>query len=59
MNLREIAKFSGRDAESYPKYEAMLERVADVLEPTLVQKPPNILRPGLSDLVGLSGLSDP
>src|SRR5207244_4891713 len=27
MNLREIAKFSPRDAESYPKYEAMLERV--------------------------------
>src|SRR5262245_5668988 len=47
---REIAKFSARDAEAYPKYEKMLERVADVLEPTLVQKPPNVLRPGLGDL---------
>src|SRR5690349_1675462 len=50
LTRREISKFSARDAENYPKYEAMLERVADVLEPTLVQKPPNILRPGLTDL---------
>src|SRR5213082_266814 len=28
MNRREIGKFSARDAENYPKYEAMLERVA-------------------------------
>src|SRR5271166_1551646 len=30
-NRREIAKFSSRDAENYPKYEAMLERVADLV----------------------------
>src|SRR6516164_3475057 len=46
----EIAKFSVRDAENYPKYEAMLQRVADVVEPTLLMKPPNLLRPGLLDL---------
>ncbi|MFO0929444.1 MAG: hypothetical protein U0736_20845 [Gemmataceae bacterium] len=28
----------------------MLEQVADVLEPTLVQTPPNLLRPRLRDL---------
>src|SRR5262245_50286607 len=50
LTRREIAKFSARDAEAYPKYEKMLERVADVLEPTLVQKPPNILRPWIGDL---------
>jgi phytoene dehydrogenase-like protein len=50
MNRREIAKFSARDAENYPKYEAMLERVADVIEPTLLMRPPNLLRPGLRDL---------
>jgi phytoene dehydrogenase-like protein len=50
MNRREIAKFSPRDAEQYPKYEAMLERVADVIEPTLLMRPPNLLRPGLRDL---------
>src|SRR6516164_6427391 len=46
----EIAKFSVRDAENYPKYEAMLERVADVIEPTLLMRPPNLLRPGWRDL---------
>jgi phytoene dehydrogenase-like protein len=49
-NRREIAKFSVRDAEAYPKYEAMLERVAAVIEPTLTMVPPNLLRPALSDL---------
>ncbi len=53
MNLREIAKFSARDAENYPKYEAMLERVADVIEPTLLTRPPDLLRPGLRDLWAL------
>src|SRR5207302_10031633 len=47
LNRREIAKFSPRDAEAYPKYEAMLERVAAVIEPTLPMIPPNVLRPGL------------
>src|SRR5512147_118470 len=41
MTHREISKFSKKDAENLPKYEAMLERVADFLEPTLVQTPPN------------------
>jgi phytoene dehydrogenase-like protein len=50
MNRSEIAKFSARDAENYPKYEAMLERVADVIEPTLLMRPPNLLKPGLRDL---------
>lgn len=47
---REIAKFSARDAEAYPKYEAMLERVAEVIEPTLLMQPPNIVQPGIRDL---------
>src|SRR5512147_1704751 len=53
---REISKFSARDAEALPKYEAMLERVADFLEPTLVQTPPNpwSLRP--ANLVQLAKL---
>jgi len=41
MTHREVAKFSKKDAENLPKYEAMLERVADFLEPTLVQTPPS------------------
>jgi phytoene dehydrogenase-like protein len=50
LTRREIAKFSERDAQAYPKYEAMLERVAEVIEPTLALTPPNVLRPGLRDL---------
>jgi phytoene dehydrogenase-like protein len=41
--LREIAKFSDRDAEVFPRYEAMLERVASVLEPILSQAAPDPL----------------
>src|SRR5437762_3934507 len=41
MTLREIAKFSAKDAEAYPRYEAMLTRVADFLEPLLTQTPPD------------------
>src|SRR5437868_13545775 len=29
LTRKEIAKFSAKDAEQYPKYEAMLEHVAD------------------------------
>lgn len=47
----EIAKFSRRDAEAYPNYEAMLERVASVIEPTLNQIPPNLIRPSLGQLL--------
>jgi phytoene dehydrogenase-like protein len=48
MTRREVSKFSVRDAEALPKYEAMLERVADFLEPTLTMTPPNpwSFRPG-------------
>src|SRR5207248_1097367 len=46
MTCKEIAKFSRRDAEAYPRYEAMLERVADVIEPPLTEAPPDLLRPG-------------
>jgi len=48
-NQREIAKFSARDAEAYPKYEAMLGRLAEAIEP-LVAAPPPKLPPRLRDL---------
>src|SRR6185436_7382609 len=37
----EVSKFSTKDADALPKYEAMLERVAAFIEPTLTQTPPN------------------
>lgn len=52
-DVAEISKFSKKDAQAYPRYEAMLERVASVIEPTLTQIPPNVLRPGLGDLLNM------
>jgi phytoene dehydrogenase-like protein len=57
FNRGEIAKFSKKDAENYPKYEAMLERVSAVLEPTLVQIPPDIVSPSLADLIAMGKLA--
>jgi phytoene dehydrogenase-like protein len=56
LTRKEIAKFSVRDAERYPRYEAMLERVAAVVEPTLTMAPPDLLRPRLGDLRTLLSL---
>ncbi len=54
---RQVAKFSPRDAEVLPQYEAMLERVAAFIEPTLLETPPNpwSLRP--RHLLKLAGLA--
>jgi phytoene dehydrogenase-like protein len=48
-NLREIAKFSRRDAEAYPKYDAMLSRVAEAIDP-IIESPPPRMPPRLGDL---------
>src|SRR4029077_3304145 len=40
MTLAEIAKFSARDAEAFPKYEHHLERLAEVVESLLLTPPP-------------------
>ncbi|MGL4550968.1 MAG: phytoene desaturase family protein [Gemmataceae bacterium] len=58
LTHREISKFSKKDAEAFPKYEAMLERVAAVLEPTLIQKPANLLNPTwFGDIPKMLGLA--
>jgi phytoene dehydrogenase-like protein len=43
LNQREISQFSLRDAESFPRYEKMLERVAEVIEPLLSETAPDPL----------------
>ncbi len=53
LNRREISKFSARDAERYPHYEAMLDRVAAFVEPTITATPPDVLRPGVRGLWSL------
>jgi len=56
QNIEQISKFSARDAQRYPEYEAMLERVASVIEPTLVERPPNVVKPWIGDLLTLGKL---
>lgn len=41
-NRVEIAKFSERDAEAYPRYNALLERIAKILEPILARSAPDL-----------------
>src|SRR5947207_11011931 len=40
---REIAKFSAKDAERYPDYQAEIDRVAPVLRDLALRAPPNLL----------------
>jgi len=52
----EIAKFSRSDAASFPRYEAMLQRVASLVEPLLDERPPNVARPAPRDFLDLGKL---
>jgi phytoene dehydrogenase-like protein len=47
---RSIGRFSSRDAERYPAYEGLLDRVSRVFEPLLDEPPPDPGRPRLRDL---------
>lgn len=44
-NQREIARFSRRDAEAFPAYDAFLDRVARAVEPALTATAPNPFPP--------------
>ncbi len=57
LNVEQIAKFSQHDAETFPKYEAMLERLAAFIEPTLMQPPPNPLSTRIADVMGAGKLA--
>src|SRR5713101_2482694 len=41
MTRGEVSKFSKKDADNLPRFEAMLERIAAFLEPMLLETPPN------------------
>src|SRR6478736_6065273 len=41
LTRREVSKFSTKDAENLPRFDAMLERIAAFLEPMLIETPPN------------------
>lgn len=55
--LDEIAKFSTRDAETYPSFEQHLEKLAQFVEPMLLTTPPNFPPRGLGDFVEYLKLS--
>lgn len=57
LNHREISKFSPRDADVFPRYEAMLERAAAFLEPLLLRTPPNPWSRRFGDLWNLAQLA--
>ena len=49
--LDEIAKFSPRDAETLPRFEAHLEKLAQFVERMLLTTPPNLPPRGVVDFV--------
>jgi len=54
FNMEQIAKFSNHDAEVYPAYEAMLESLAEFIEPTLLEPPPQPVSTRLGDIVAMA-----
>ncbi len=52
LSAREIARFSRRDAENLPKYEAALERVVECIRQLILLAPPNA-GGGIGDLLAL------
>jgi phytoene dehydrogenase-like protein len=48
-----ISRFSGKDAEAYPRFNAALRRVAEFVRPTLALTPPDPGAPGLQGLLDL------
>ena len=54
---REIAVFSEKDARAWPEYEALLERLVDIVEPTLDECPPDPLSKRPGELVALGKLA--
>jgi len=57
QTAEEVAKFSPRDAERYPRYEALLDRLATFVEPWLLATPPDPTRRRWADLAALGRLA--
>jgi phytoene dehydrogenase-like protein len=52
----QLAKFSKKDADAWPKWNEWLESIAEVLGPLLTQVPPNIGSHKPAELLGLAKL---
>lgn len=57
-DAREIARYSNNDARAYPRFNAALARLADLIRPTLAMTPPDPAAPGMGDLVRLLRLGN-
>ncbi|KAL3630295.1 hypothetical protein CASFOL_023279 [Castilleja foliolosa] len=44
LNYSEISKFSKSDAEAYPRYESLLEKICEFMDPLLDSSPPEKLQ---------------
>ncbi len=55
-DARQIARFSKKDAEAYPRFNSAIARMADYVRPTLAMIPPRFPAPGIGDLLGLLSL---
>lgn len=56
QTIREIEKFSTKDAKSYPEFERSFSRIGKVLRPLLTMTPPEIEHPSPSELWNLGKL---
>jgi phytoene dehydrogenase-like protein len=56
LNHREVSRFSRRDAERLPAYEATLDRIARLIEPTLLETPPDPFSGRARDLLRVARL---
>ncbi|MFQ5830004.1 MAG: phytoene desaturase family protein [Candidatus Methylomirabilia bacterium] len=54
--VKEIARFSARDASRYQEYEAFLSRLGEFVEPWLLSTPPDVMARRWADLWGLGRL---
>ena len=56
-NCEQIRRFSAKDAQRYPRYERLLDRMARLLEPMLDTPPPDPAAPRWRDLIPVSKLA--
>jgi phytoene dehydrogenase-like protein len=57
FNVEQIGKFSQRDAEVFPRYEAMLDRLSQFIEPTLLEPPPDPQSVRIGDLMSMGKMA--
>mgnify|MGYP001575405556 CR=1 FL=1 len=57
MCHEQIAKFSKKDAEAYPKYEQALTEISEILEPMLTMVPLNLSKMSFGEVLDYGGFA--